>query len=778
MISEGQDPLAPALGELPFSRRLERLLLGVRWIVVAGGMAAAVWVPSVAPLGVLAVAVILAAANFAVARSLQRPTTDVRHDPLGGAVLALDTLTVVAWLFLFANLPGSPVYLFALLLALLVLIEGALRFEIRGAAFAAGITTLGWLIAQYTRWQVFGFPPQWDHFALQVGCLVVVGVATVALVHSRNAESVRSALRLRQADQLRSILGQISAELELSRILESVIRSGMDLLQVESGGLALWDEARRCMVVHTVVGMPGALVGTEISEGEGITSRVARERRTIILESYPFFDSPLAIFNGIGYAAVIGTPIWLDGRLLGVLHLNSKQHLRRLAQEDRQAIETLAQQVGSAIKNARLYADAERRSAQLMVLNRAIEEMNEKLLVPTFPQDAMETLTTRFSVSLAQLWTQDRADGPLQLRASAGLWQPGEPAALATPPRAVAAVASMQLPLFANDATHNPQFVDDPWCSREGLGAFAAFPLQVGEQPLGVLALYGRLPFDPTAIEVFTAFAQHAAIALQDATLFQLIQRQRERLEAANEELARANKHKSEFLANMSHELRTPLNSIIGFSQLLLEDASTVLTAEQRQDLQIVCANGQHLLELINDLLDIAKIEAGRSELKRGPFSLEALLAETVSLLGPLAREKGLALRYETAPHLDAVTADRARVKQVLVNLVANALKFTEHGRVTVSTAKDAAGTGVCISVVDTGVGIAPADQERIFDSFQQGTPPRVGRYQGTGLGLAISRHYVELHGGRIWVESVVGEGSTFHFTLPGALSEPQEQVG
>ncbi len=778
----------PAEGDPRFRRGLERWLSAVRWLVVAVAIAGAVWVPSLAPLGVLGVATVLALANFSIAALLDRPLAQRHPSPLGGAILALDTLAALAWLFLFSNLPDSPAYLFALLVALLVLIEGALRFEARGAAFAGGAVALGWLLAQYARWRWFALPPRWDHVALEAAALAIVGVTTAALVHARNVESARGARRLRQSDHMRSILSQISAELELDRILESVIRSGIDLLQVESGGIALWDDARDGMVVHTVVGMPISLVGTEIARGEGITSRVAQERRTVILESYPFFDSPQAIFNGIGYAGVIGTPIWVDHRFLGVLHLNSKQHLRRLAEEDRQAIEALAQQVGSAIKNARLYAEAERRSAELMRLNRAIEEMNAMLLTASFSQQAMRTLAAHFPIALVQLWSwleeplagrppdPPLKPGSLRLQAAAGpLHREGTPAQAAS--RAVAAVASMKMPLFANDACHNPQFADDPWCVAESLRGFAAFPLLVSDRLLGVLAVYARGPLDRTAIEVFTAFAQHAAIALQDATLFQLTRQQRERLEATNQELARAYQHKSEFLANMSHELRTPLNSIIGFSQLVLDGADGPLTEEQRQDLQIICSNGQHLLELINDLLDITRIEAGHAELTRSTFAFEPVLAESVALLGSLAREKGLDVHCQVGAGLGLVSADRARLRQILVNLVGNALKFTEQGHVTVAAVLDAARTGAQVSVLDTGVGIAPADRERIFDSFQQGTPPRVGRYQGTGLGLAICKHYVELHGGRIWVESTLGEGSTFHFTLPNAVVQPQAQA-
>jgi signal transduction histidine kinase/putative methionine-R-sulfoxide reductase with GAF domain len=752
-------------------RRLEGRLLVARWCAAAVALVTVPWLPSFGPLGVLGVAATLGAANLVLARALKAPLPLARCRTIGIAMLALDAAALVAWFALLSPSSGSAAYL----LGLLLIVEAALRFEVRGATVVGVLFALAWLAMQAVGWLGLGWRPHLAQLGLQAVVLSVVSGVVVGLVQSRNVESARSIQRLRESDHLRAILSQISAELDVARILESVIRSGMDLLQVESGGISLWDEARNCMVVDTVVGMPASLVGTEILQGEGITSRVARERRTVILESYPFFDSPTAIFNGIGYAAVIGTPIWLDGRLLGVLHLNSKQHLRQLAEEDRRSIETLAQQVGSAIKNARLYAEAQRRGQELARLNQAIEQMNQNLLASSFAQDTVETLVARFDITLASLWRVKTPSGDVELQALAGREPPAAGASGASVPAAVAAVASMNLPLFANDVDRNPQFADDPLCAGMSLRGFAGFPLLVGDRLVGVLALYDRLPLDRSAIEVFTAFAQHAAVALQEATLFQITRQQSERLESANSELNRANRHKSEFLANMSHELRTPLNSIIGFSQLLLDGTEGPLTEEQRQDLQIVCTNGQHLLGLINDLLDLAKIESGHSELVRIAFNFGALVTETINLLKPLARERGLRLEQETAPGLDMVTADRGRVKQIIVNLVGNAVKFTEAGGVVVTARPDDAGTGLLVSVRDTGLGIAAADQTRIFESFQQGTLPAPGRYHGTGLGLTISRHYVELHGGRIWVESKVGEGSTFYFTLPESLAASEQ---
>jgi signal transduction histidine kinase len=323
-----------------------------------------------------------------------------------------------------------------------------------------------------------------------------------------------------------------------------------------------------------------------------------------------------------------------------------------------------------------------------------------------------------------------------------------------------------------NGPLHHRQVSVSPWFTNEGIVAFAGFPLLVQDQLLGVMAVYHRRPLDRNAVELLMLFAQHAATAIQEANLFHLSTEQTGRLEAINAELNRANQHKSEFLANMSHELRTPLNSILGFSQLLLEGDGGALSTDQRQDVEIITQNGRHLLALINDLLDISKLEAGKAQLNRGMVEVPELVQECIEGLGSLARTKKLDLRSELAPDLGLVFGDGPKIKQILLNLLGNAIKFTEAGEVRLRVERQ--GADLLVTVQDTGIGVPPEDQERIFESFQQGRTGISGKYQGTGLGLAICRRLVEMHGGRIWVESAPGRGSTFCFTIPQrSLPEP-----
>jgi signal transduction histidine kinase len=226
-------------------------------------------------------------------------------------------------------------------------------------------------------------------------------------------------------------------------------------------------------------------------------------------------------------------------------------------------------------------------------------------------------------------------------------------------------------------------------------------------------------------------------------------------------DLETASRHKSEFLASMSHELRTPLNAIIGFSEVLLDEMFGEVNERQKLYLNDILNSGRHLLSLINDILDLSKIEAGRMELDSSVFSLPPVLEAGVTMVRERATNHGIALGLDVAPDVDVVEADERKVKQVVFNLLSNAVKFTpDGGRVDVVARRN--GTSVEVAVRDTGIGIDPADQERIFEQFQQ-----AGQREGSGLGLALARSFVSLHGGRLWVESEVGVGSTFTFSLP-----------
>lgn len=242
--------------------------------------------------------------------------------------------------------------------------------------------------------------------------------------------------------------------------------------------------------------------------------------------------------------------------------------------------------------------------------------------------------------------------------------------------------------------------------------------------------------------------------------------RQTQRLEVATRNLEAASRHKSEFLANMSHELRTPLNAVIGFSEVLQARMFGPLNEKQAEYVDDVLQSGRHLLSLINDILDLSKIEAGRAELELSTFDLADAIDNAMTLTKERALRRGLRLERHLAQDLGAIEADERKVKQVLINLLSNAVKFTrDGGTITVSASRGP--DAITLAVRDTGIGIAAADQEVIFEEFRQAGNDYTRKQEGTGLGLTLARRFVELHGGRLWVTSAIGQGSTFSFTIP-----------
>ncbi|MEW6687909.1 MAG: ATP-binding protein [Pseudomonadota bacterium] len=289
-----------------------------------------------------------------------------------------------------------------------------------------------------------------------------------------------------------------------------------------------------------------------------------------------------------------------------------------------------------------------------------------------------------------------------------------------------------------------------------------AVPMLRDGVPIGVITMSRGPepnPFTDKQIGMVTTFADQAVIAIENVRLFQEIQDKSRQLEIAN-------KHKSDFLANMSHELRTPLNAIIGFSEVLIEKMFGEVNDKQLDYLKDIHSSGRHLLSLINDILDLSKIEAGRMELDLAEFDLRGALQNAITLVKERAQRHGVALSLEVDGSLGALRADERKFKQIMLNLLSNAVKFTpEGGKVGVAARPD--GAAVEFSVTDSGVGIAPEDQELVFEEFRQVGRDYTKKSEGTGLGLALTRRFVELHGGQIRLQSAPGKGSTFTFTIP-----------
>ncbi|CAG1012391.1 partial two-component system, NarL family, sensor histidine kinase EvgS, partial [Anaerolineales bacterium] len=327
--------------------------------------------------------------------------------------------------------------------------------------------------------------------------------------------------------------------------------------------------------------------------------------------------------------------------------------------------------------------------------------------------------------------------------------------------------------VIVNDVTTSPTHRFNPLLPETR--AEAALPLRIGSRIIGAIDIQSKEvnAFTEDDIAVLQTLSDQVAVAIDNARSFELSQQ-------AVMEMRELDRMKSQFLANMSHELRTPLNSIIGFSRVIIKGIDGPVTELQQQDLTAIYNSGQHLLGLINDVLDLSKIEAGKMELAFDEVNIADITNSVLSTMTGLIKDKPIQLQRNIQPDLPTVRADAIRIRQVMINLLSNAAKFTDEGSINVEVGLKRGTAGrneVCVSVTDTGPGIAEQDQAKLFQPFSQVDDSPTRKTGGTGLGLSICQHIVNMHGGKIWVESEVGRGSTFHFTLPLFRKEHESAV-
>ena len=435
-------------------------------------------------------------------------------------------------------------------------------------------------------------------------------------------------------------------------------------------------------------------------------------------------------------------------------------------------IQTFADQAVIAIENVRLFKELQTRTealgrsvSELQALGEVGQAISSTLDLQTVLSTIVARATQLSHTDAGVIYEYDEQIEVFLPRATEHLEAEIIETLLATPVRkgegATGRLAEVQEPIQLPDILVAPaESRVRGALVRAGYRALLAVPLVREGHLLGGLTVLRKVTgeFSPEVIELLRTFATQSALAIQNARLFREIGIKGRELEIASQ-------HKSVFLASMSHELRTPLNAIIGIGDILLEDSRDLKREEQIEPLERILRAARHLLTLINDILDLSKIEAGRMELDLADFHLPSAIDDALLLMRERASQRGLALERHIDDRLGQIQADPRKVKQALLNLLSNAVKFTpEGGRIDVRAAL--VDGKVEISVTDTGIGIAPEDREAVFEEFRQvGTASK--KVEGTGLGLALSRKYIELHGGRIWVQSQPGKGSTFSFTLP-----------
>jgi signal transduction histidine kinase len=477
------------------------------------------------------------------------------------------------------------------------------------------------------------------------------------------------------------------------------------------------------------------------------------------------------------------TPLLREGMPLGVLFINRGPEPDPFTAKQIALLETFAHQAVIAIENVRLFnelrertAELTRSVAQLTALGEVGRAVSSTLDVETVLQTIVTRATQLAGTAGCVIWeyekTARRVPASRQpLRGRTRGRGPSGTRGVTTVPRGqglTTRVMELWQPVQLPDITVEGAY-ESPVRNAlidAGHRALLGVPLLSEDEVIGVLAVTSKTSgeFAPEIVRLLSTFATQSALAIQNARLFHEVEDKSRLLEAAS-------RHKSEFLANMSHELRTPLNAILGFSEVLAERMFGDVNEKQAEYLQDILSSGRHLLSLINDILDLSKVEAGRLELELGRFRLPTALDNALTLVRERATRHGITLTQAVDPGLGDIAADERKVKQILLNLLSNAVKFTPEGS-QVGLAATMAGDVITIAVVhDTGIGIAPEDQATIFEEFRQVGRDDARKQEGTGLGLTLAKKFVELHGGRIWVQSRVGQGSTFTFALPVAAT-------
>jgi len=466
-------------------------------------------------------------------------------------------------------------------------------------------------------------------------------------------------------------------------------------------------------------------------------------------------------------------PLRSGGRLTGLLNASAR-FPTEFNQEDTRLLRIVGNGIAVALEKQRLLRQAQRRALELQTASEIARDTASTLSLDLLLNRIVNMLSERFGFYYAALFLLDESSTYGVIREATGtagqeMKQRGHKLAVGSR-SVVGAVTATGEPFIVNDLHHNSMHFSNPLLpeTRSEMGV----PLKLGSTVIGALDLQSREvnAFNQDDVTVLQILSDQIAIAIENARAYELSQK-------AISDMREIDRVKSQFLANMSHELRTPLNSIIGFSRVILKGIDGPVNDTQKQDLTAIYNSGQHLLSLINDILDLSKIDAGKMELAFSEVNLADLINSAMSTAVGLVKDKSIKLHTVIPELLPLVKADNTRVRQVLINFMSNAAKFTDEGSITVEAATVSNPQGkpeVMVTVTDTGPGIAPDDQGKLFLPFSQVDDSPTRKTGGTGLGLSICRSLIELHGGRIGLlRSESGKGSTFFFTLP--ISEPEE---
>jgi PAS domain S-box-containing protein len=531
----------------------------------------------------------------------------------------------------------------------------------------------------------------------------------------------------RRVDEHKALLdtmADLSSDLELPRVLQAVLNRAVALLGVTGGEVAIYEEQSKQLLVVASENIGKDSTGTRLSLGEGAMGHVARTREPLIIPSYHEWLGRSGQYADVTVHSVMAAPLLIGRRLVGAIATVHSDPSRVFGPEDLRLLNMFAPQAAIAIENARLYAAAQRQKQYF-------EELVQNSPVAIVTLDTSQNVMT-CNPAFEKLFGYPQAD----------------------------AIGRNLDDLVATEATRSEA---------------EQYTQQALSRP--VHGIGRRRRKDNTLVDV-EVLAVPVIVDGARVGLMALYHDITELLHARREAEA-ASSAKSQFLASMSHELRTPLNAIIGYSEMVQEEVEELAQQAIAADVAKIRTAGKHLLSLINDILDLSKIEAGKMELFVEPFDVPALVEEVVSTVQPLVEKNANRLEVRCAPNAGTMYADLTKVRQMLLNLLSNACKFTQRGTITLAVEREADGAGeddrIVLRVTDTGIGMTPAQMDRLFEAFAQADAATTSKYGGTGLGLAITKRFCQMMGGDVSVESEAGRGSTFTIRLSAGTPGGEE---
>jgi signal transduction histidine kinase len=590
--------------------------------------------------------------------------------------------------------------------------------------------------------------------------------AVIAIENTRLFNETKEALEQQTATS--EILRVISSSpTDIQPVLDAVVRSAIRLCEGYDAWIGLTEGGNLRVRAHQ-----GPIAVAEelrpIRRGR-VSETAVLERRTIhvhdLAASGAEFPQGQADTLRIGHRTTLGVPLLREGQAIGVI-LIRRREVRPFTDAQIALLQTFADQAVIAIENVRLFKELQQRIWQMTALGEVGQAISSTLDLETVLQTIVKHAVQLTGLDGGSIYEYAEAGEQYHLQAAENMQAELLEAVRRTPVRkGEGAIGRCAITL---EPVQAPDILDKGYLSarkellvRAGYRAVLAVPLLREGHLLGALQVFRRTPgpFAPEVVELLKTFATQSAMAIQNARLFREIADKGKQLEEASH-------HKSQFLASMSHELRTPLNAILGFNEMMLDGLCGELPKGFKDPLEETQKSGKHLLGLINNVLDLAKIEAGRMELALSEYLPSDIIDNVRATLRPLAESKGLTLSTSVPADLPLAYGDPGRLTQCLVNLAGNSVKFTKQGRVDIAVELNG-GNKLRYRVTDTGIGIPPDKIGSLFTEFKQTDATIASEYGGTGLGLSITKKFVEMHGGRIWVESELGKGAAFIFEIP-----------